>query len=196
MLNRRGLLILGSAAASLTLIGNRQVLALVPETDRYHRAAAGAQHLINTLHPEYYAWMEHYRAAPPEEVWDRRETWNLRALYFQTDEAIRIKDAFYESMSKEPGSPYRLWLSQADEHLREMMDNFPEMPSLEMATQVIDGKVKVDIFSDAELRELVPGIVPLAITRAMVQTYRVPYHMKHMPNFVRIGERYRNFVMA
>jgi hypothetical protein len=192
MLNRRGLLILGSAAASLTLIGNREVMALVPETDRFHRAAAEAQHLIDSLPAEYHAYMALHAAAPPRHA-DDMDSWNAHTMYFQTSEGMRVRQE-WKAWHNTPD--HIGWMKKTDDHFGDLLRSFPEEPTFDLVQKLFNNEISVDIFSDADLRNIVPGLVPMAVIRAMAQRYNAPLHMAEMPNFISYAERYRHLVMA
>jgi hypothetical protein len=193
MLNRRGLLILGSAAASLTLIGNREVMALVPETDRFHRAAAGAQQVIVSLPVEYHV----YRVVSTTA--DRGGTapypYDERRPYFRTPEFLAIRQAWWDRIRDRES--LRGWMGQTDAFLGRLLEDFRDAghPDPRVARDLFDGKLRIEVLSDADLRQQVPAIVPVAVLRSLVADRKAPFHMKEMPNYLEVAQHYRDAIM-
>lgn len=196
-LSRRDLLVLGSAAASLTLIGNKEVLALIPSADRYHLSISMMQDLVDRYRREAGAPAMRYtmEERPYGDLsWDGTH-------YVRKTRVERVLTPEFYAWSHGPARAawlrsgrLDLWSKQADQVILDLMKLFPENPDPENMAALFDGKLVVDAFDDASLRTIMPGLVPIALIRGAIQREHLPFHMGKMRSMMAFVERYRMFL--
>jgi hypothetical protein len=190
-LSRRGFLVLGGAAAAVTLVGNQQVLAAVTPSDRYDVAVREAQALFDTMSPNR-------KAIAALRTYDRRSRRGLIEPNQVERASLEAKvklhddtDPWYES------SDYTAWLKRSDAWLKRTMADFQEPPpDHEIVGDLFDNRLRVDALDTESLREIVPGLAPIALVRQMVCENAAAFHMTRMDQFNVFAERYRAAIMA
>lgn len=148
MLSRRGLLFTGSAAIALGMVGNRPLLTVAAEENRYLR------------------------------VFTQMNALDASAQSFRG----------VEGFGKLP--EYTAWLRRGDALLRDLRALFPEEPNREIVRQIFDHPETLPELDEKGLREFVPGCLPIAVVREMVQARQLPFHMQRQPEFTKFVEHY------
>lgn len=114
----------------------------------------------------------------------------------QANELAESGPKFYTMPDFAKTDTYAEWCERGETLFRNLMRLFPEEADRALTQDLFDGKLSISSFDESSLRELVPGVAPIALIREMVQVRRLPFHMHRQPGFLEFAERHRHAVMT